>query len=179
MVRGSLAIGSRKAHTFLAATLAAAISLASTAVLSATERPEAPALANLELSATTIPPPVLRTAPEPSFRVAKTYKYERPKTPRAQVRRSAPRIRPKTPLARPVAPTIRRSPTIRRGRTIRRSPTIRRDRSRRAPRRARPRRASGGSCGGCRNSCYVRYRVRSNSRQFVPCMRRCWKQLCR
>jgi hypothetical protein len=173
MVRGSLAIGSRKAHTFLAATLAAAISLASTAVLSATERPEAPALADLELSATTIPPPVLRTAPELSFRVAKTYKYERPKTPRAQVRRSAPRIRPKTPRAQPVAPTIRRPPTIRKGRTIRRG------RSRRAPRRARSGRASGGSCGGCRNSCYVRYRVRSNSRQFVPCMRRCWKQLCR
>ena len=59
------------------------------------------------------------------------------------------------------------------------SPSIKKDRKSRAPRRARSRRASGGSCGGCRNSCYVRYRVRSNSRQFVPCMRRCWKQLCR
>ena len=59
------------------------------------------------------------------------------------------------------------------------SPSIKKDRKRRAPKRVRSRRASGGSCGGCRNSCYVRYRVRSNSRQFVPCMRRCWKQLCR
>ncbi len=59
------------------------------------------------------------------------------------------------------------------------SPSIKKDRKSRAPRTARSRRASGGSCGGCRNSCYVRYRVRSNSRQFVPCMRRCWKQLCR
>ena len=168
MVRGSLAIGSRKAHTFLAATLAAAISFASTAVLSAPDRLEVPALADLELSATTIPPPVLRTAPEPSFRVAKTYKYERPKTTQRR-----PKVQTKTPRAPAVAPTIRR------GRTIRRSPTTRRGRSRRAPRRARSRRASGGSCGGCRNSCYVRYRVRSNSRQFVPCMRRCWKQLCR
>ena len=66
------------------------------------------------------------------------------------------------------APSIRES-----------SPSIKKDRKRRAPRRARSRRASGGSCGGCRNSCYVRYRVRSHSRQFVPCMRRCWKQLCR
>jgi len=162
MVRGSLAIDSRKAHTFLAATLAAAISFASTAVLSAPDRLEVPALANQALSATTIPPPVLRTAPEPNFRVAKKFKYERPKTTQRR-----PRIQTKTPRAPAAAPTIRRSPTIRRGR------------SRRAPRRARSRRASGGSCGGCRNSCYVRYRVRSNSRQFVPCMRRCWKQLCR
>ena len=108
MVRGSLAIGSRKARTFLAATLAAAISFASTAVLSAPDRLEVPALADLELSATTIPPPVLRTAPEPSFRVAKTYKYERPKTTQRR-----PKVQTKTPRAPAVAPTIRRSPTTR------------------------------------------------------------------
>ena len=162
MVRGSLAIGSRKAHTFLAATLAAAISFASTAVLSATDRLEAPALANLELSATTFPPSVLRTEHGPSFRVAKKFKYEVPKAQRA------PSFAPKS-----TAPAVRRAPTVRS------APTIRRGRSRRAPRRARSGRASGGSCGGCRNSCYVSYRVSSHSRQFVPCMRRCWKQLCR
>jgi len=112
--------------------------------------------------------PVVRTAREPSFRVAKTFKYERPKTtqraPRVQTRY---RVQTKTPKAPAVAPTIQRSPSIRRGP------------SRRAPRKIRSRRASGGSCGGCRNSCYVSYRVRSHSRQFVPCMRRCWYQLCR
>ena len=112
--------------------------------------------------------PVVRTAREPSFRVAKTFKYERPKTtqraPRVQTRY---RVQTKTPKAPAVAPTIQRSPSIRRGP------------SRRAPRKIRSRRASGGSCGGCRNSCYVSYRVNSHSRQFVPCMRRCWYQLCR
>ena len=43
----------------------------------------------------------------------------------------------------------------------------------------RKRRASVGSCSGCRNSCYVRYRVRTHSRRFVPCMRRCWYRACR
>lgn len=176
MVRGSLPIGSRKAHTFLAATLAAAISFASTAVLSATDRLEAPALANLELSATTFPPPVLRTEPDPSFRVAqkRTFKYERPKTTQRAAPQPKPRVQTKTPRAPTAAPPRRRSaPSTGRRRTIKRG------RSRRAPRRSRSRRASGGSCSGCRNSCYVRYRVRSNSRQFTPCMRRCWYQLCR
>lgn len=121
--------------------------------------------------------PVLRIAREPSFRVAqkRTYKYERPKVSRrAPAKRVAPRIQTRTQKAQPVPPTIRRPPAIRRGGTIRRSP------SRRAPKRTRSRRARiGGSCAGCRNSCYVRYRVQSRSRQFVPCMRRCWNQLCR
>lgn len=120
--------------------------------------------------------PVLRTAREPSFRVAqkRTYKYERPRAPRR-----APKVQTRTPNRTAVpriqtrTPNRAAAPTIRRGRTIKKGP------SRRAPRRARSRRASGGSCAGCRNSCYVRYRVQSRSRQFVPCMRRCWNQLCR
>jgi hypothetical protein len=57
--------------------------------------------------------------------------------------------------------------------------TTSRRKSLRQTRKNRKRRASVGSCGGCRNSCYVRYRVRSHSRRFVPCMRRCWNQACR
>jgi len=121
--------------------------------------------------------PVLRIAREPSFRVAqkRTYKYERPKVSRRAPPPGAKfRLPTKTPKAPAAAPTIRRPPAIRGGRTIKRRP------SRRAPKRTRSRRARiGGSCAGCRNSCYVRYRVQSRSRQFVPCMRRCWNQLCR
>jgi len=174
MTKGNPAASFHKAYIPLIAVLAIAIGLTSTAVLSAINRQDAPALARLDSPATTLPPPVLRTEHAPSFRVAKTYKYERPKTTQRAAPQPKPKVQVKTPRApAATAPARRSAPTTRRRRTIKRQ------RSRRAPRKSRSRRARGGSCSGCRNSCYVRYRVRSNSRQFTPCMRRCWYQLCR
>jgi hypothetical protein len=68
MIGHSPAIGSCKNIVALTATLAIAFNLASTSARSASDRFEAPALAHLKLSA--IVPPVSKTAPEPSFRIA-------------------------------------------------------------------------------------------------------------
>lgn len=72
-----------------------------------------------------------------------------------------------------VTPSIEKTPKARSKRSI--AP---KKRSRTTRRKGR-RQARVGSCSGCRNSCYVRYRIRSHSRRFVPCMRRCWYQACR
>jgi len=84
-----------------------------------------------------------------------------------------------TPVIKKESPSItEETPSSNKRSTSKKKPTSRR-KSSRSTKKYRKRRASVGSCGGCRNSCYVRYRVRSHSRQFVPCMRRCWKQACR
>jgi hypothetical protein len=61
-------IGHRTTYIVLAATLATAVSVASIPARSATNRFEAPALPNLDLPA--IAPPVSKTSPKPSFRIA-------------------------------------------------------------------------------------------------------------
>lgn len=121
--------------------------------------------------------PVAETAQEQTFRVAKTLKYERPKTTQRAPTRY--KVQVKAPRAPEAAPTIQKAPSIQKSPSIRRRSSTSRKPSRRAPKRTRSRRASMGSCGGCRNSCYVSYRVRSHSRQFVPCMRQCWYRACR
>ena len=121
--------------------------------------------------------PVAETAQKPTFRVAKTLKYERPKTTQRAPTRY--KVQVKAPRAPEAAPTIQKAPSIQKSPSIRKRSSTSRKPSRRAPKRTRSRRASMGSCGGCRNSCYVSYRVRSHSRQFVPCMRQCWYQACR
>ena len=66
--RSPVVIGHRTTYIVLAATLATAVSVASTPARSATNRFEAPALPNLDLPA--IAPPVSKTSPKPSFRIA-------------------------------------------------------------------------------------------------------------
>ena len=86
----------------------------------------------------------------------------------------APAVETETPT-----PVIKKeTPSSDKGSSSKKRTTPRR-KSSGSTKKYRKRRASAGSCGGCRNSCYVRYRVRSHSRQFVPCMRRCWYQACR
>jgi hypothetical protein len=87
----------------------------------------------------------------------------------------APAVEAETPT-----PVIKKeSPSITKETPSSKKKSTSRRKSSRSTKKYRKRRASVGSCGGCRNSCYVRYRVRSHSRQFVPCMRRCWHQACR
>lgn len=124
------------------------------------------------VSATPIPAELLMDWPQlkgetqrsPAIRLAKKYKYEIPKSERALVPQS------QTPQnsAPPSMP----------------QPKIRSAPSARIPQGTRAAPISGGSCEGCRNSCYVRWRVNcgtssSCTQQFVPCMRACWNQLCR
>jgi hypothetical protein len=86
--------------------------------------------------------------------------------PDVEAETPTPVIKKQSPSITKVTPSTKKKSTSRR-------------KSSRSTKKYRKRRASVGSCGGCRNSCYVRYRVRSHSRQFVPCMRRCWSQACR
>lgn len=173
---GSPAVGPVNYCALLGSVLAIAASLASAAGLAATEPLISTADAKLKTLQTASRPLTKGPVADRRVRIAqkRTYKYEIPKAQRA------PSFTPKAP-----APAVRRAPTVRRAPATRSAPSVRRGRSirrapaRRAPQRARRRRASGGSCSGCRNSCYVRYRVQSNSKQFVPCMRRCWNRLCR
>lgn len=97
------------------------------------------------------------------------------------VETSAPAVETETPT-----PVIKKEPpasdkgsTSKKRTTPRKKKSTPRRKSSGSTKKYRKRRASAGSCGGCRNSCYARYRVRSHSRQFVPCMRRCWYQACR
>ena len=100
----------------------------------------------------------------PAIRLAKEYKYEIPKAERSLVPPSQ-------------APQNSASPSMP-------QPKIRSTPSVRIPQGTRAAPISGGSCEGCRNSCYVRWRVNCGTssactQQFVPCMRACWSQLCR
>jgi len=92
--------------------------------------------------------------------------------PAVEAETSTPVIKKKPPSTTEETPSSNKTSKSRKKATSRKK-------SSRSTKKYRKRRASVGSCGGCRNSCYVRYRVRSHSRQFVPCMRRCWKQACR
>jgi hypothetical protein len=105
--------------------------------------------------------PNYASGPTPALKIAKKFKYEIPKAQRA------PQFTPQTPRVQS-APTINKRSRIKRKRS---------SRSRRRTRASGG--GGGGSCAGCRNSCYVNYRARSHSRQFVPCMRRCWYRSCR
>jgi len=93
-------------------------------------------------------------------------------TPTLVIKKESPSITEETPSSN------KRS-TYKNNATSREKKSTSRRKSSRPTKKYRKRRASVGSCGGCRNSCYVRYRVRSHSRRFVPCMRRCWNQACR
>jgi hypothetical protein len=101
-------------------------------------------------------------APEPlKLRVAKIYKYEIPKAQRAP-----------EPAPQSSAPSVQSVPSNNG------PPVVNKGRYRGTP-SAKSSGGSSGSCELCRNSCYVSYRVRSFSSQFVPCMHACWSQLCR
>ena len=93
-------------------------------------------------------------------------------TPTLVIKKESPSITEETPSSN------KRS-TYKNNATSREKKSTSRRKSSRPTKKYRKRRASVGSCGGCRNSCYVRYRVKSHSRRFVPCMRRCWNQACR
>ena len=84
-----------------------------------------------------------------------------------------------TPVIKKESPSSDKGSASKKRTTPRKKKSTPRRKSSGSTKKYRKRRASAGSCGGCRNSCYVRYRVRSHSRQFVPCMRRCWYQACR
>jgi len=84
-----------------------------------------------------------------------------------------------TPVIKKEPPSITEETPSSNKRSTSKKKTTSRRKSSRSTKKYRKRRASVGSCGGCRNSCYVRYRVRSHSRQFVPCMRQCGNQACR
>ena len=90
-----------------------------------------------------------------TIRVAKQYKYEIPKVDRA-----APPPQAAAPRALP-GPSLRSAPSrrARQGDRVRSAPA-----------------SYGGSCEGCRNSCYNRLH---GTQQFVPCMRSCFNRLCR
>lgn len=125
--------------------------------------------------------PTIRRAPAPRFAApprARAPRFAAP--PRARVLRSPPRFS-QPPRLRRAPSTRRRSSTVNTRRRAPRSGRRSRSRSiRRAPSYAR----SGYTCAACRNACFVRYRLRCGSgractRRFVPCMRACWRRLCR
>lgn len=151
------------ASRLLVSILAIAAGLVATSARSAVNQFEMTSRDGSEFSAVSIRPAA--GAPESrNVRLAKVYKYEIPKAQRAPQtpQQAAPQSSP---------PVILQAPSN--------GGTINRGRSRQSSPKGGYGGGSSGSCELCRNSCYVNYRVRSNSSQFVPCMRACWSQLCR
>ncbi len=164
------------------ATLLVALSLLSTASRSANDEFET--LTPTELIATTIkiPPANSEFAPTSGYRVAQKYekKYEIPKAERRPTKRAKPFYEiPKADRAPQKPPPLvkKGGQSTKKGRKKRSGSTKKRSGSK--ARKVQSCAGAGGSCQGCRNSCYARYRVQSQSKQFVPCMRRCWKCVCR
>lgn len=172
------------------ATLLVALSLLSTASRSANDEFET--LTPTELIGTTIKIPATNSefATTSGYRVAQKYekKYEIPKAERRPTKRAKPFYEiPKADRAPQKPPplvkkggqsTKKRSGSTKKGRK-KRSGSTKKQRSGSKARKVQSCSGVGVSCQGCRNSCYVRYRVQSQSKQFVPCMRRCWKCVCR
>lgn len=161
------------------ATLLVALSLLSTASRSANDEFET--LTPTELIGTTIKIPATNSefATTSGYRVAQKYekKYEIPKAERRPTKRAKPFYEiPKADRAPQKPP-----PLVKKGgqSTKKRSGSTKKQRSGSKARKVQSCSGVGVSCQGCRNSCYVRYRVQSQSKQFVPCMRRCWKCVCR
>jgi hypothetical protein len=159
-----------RAASLLVCTLAIAAGLVATSARSAIDQIEMRAPDASQESAATNTPAAHAVQPSVNLRLAKTYKYEIPKAQRAP--QSAPQSSPPT-VQRSSPPTFQRAPSESGSRTINKG------RYRQGNTRAKPSVGSSGSCELCRNSCYVNFRVESNSSQFVPCMRACWSQLCR
>ncbi len=115
----------------------------------------------------------------------KTFKYEIPKAQRAA---PTPQAAPAARAApRKKAPTVVAPSSPRK--SVKRSGSSGKTKYRRSKKRSKSSGSSGvshygGNCQTCRNSCYVRWRVncgqsRACTNKFVPCMRSCWKRLCR
>lgn len=99
--------------------------------------------------------------------------------PAVEAETPTPVIEEESPSITTESPSGRKKSTSKKKKSTSKKKSTTRKKRPQSTKTYRKRRARVGSCGGCRNSCYVRYRVRSHSRRFVPCMRRCWYQACR